>query len=337
MALNKALREVAIEAVAASVALDAVYTGAVQGRFPRWLYRHRAWKHIRHLRFTYCIEGFEPVPKIAPFSLPVNPTSASLRLYFYDAALQNVPIPWSGILPFSNDAVRDIRLACDRPLKLDPIALLEAFPRLSSLHVTDVECDAISVEGPTFPFLVLVCEDSAGPARPGPILLRCPNLVSAAFRPSPTSRLPALSSGLQELALAEESVGTAALLAHFEGLSRHPSLQKLTFQFPHFDVDPLENYLRALSLVPSSVQHLAFHWVAFAGFLGVLAAFVLKAGWLPRLKTVYVIMDTYAFTPASRAALEQACLDRNVRHRILGCSQASMAKDLTSWPTSPWM
>jgi hypothetical protein len=80
--VNQRLREFGIEAAAAEVCVNVDEDGIVDDEVMRWMQRHQAWRHIRHLTVWYgglgCISR---VPTISALALPAQPISAKVGVY----------------------------------------------------------------------------------------------------------------------------------------------------------------------------------------------------------------------------------------------------------------
>jgi hypothetical protein len=348
LALNKALRGMAIEAAAASVSLVIESDGSVEVRLASWLTRHEAWQHVRQLDLALCIPSGERVPHVSATSLPAHPARVKLHLHLEgdSRTVHAHPILWDDLLPFPS-SVCDVKVTVDRlvDLYLYPPALLRAFPNLRALFVENLTFrEAYADEVLSFPSLTRICEEGYRASSLGEFLERCPNLVSAALQASPARGPPALAAGLQELAFSsvqelaspfEDWSTDESDVRQFESLERYPSLCKLAFRSVCFE-DP-DQCQRALALIPHSVRHLAFHQNYIADLWHLLGACVMDACWLPGLETLFVLRRILrSDADPGLGVLQEACSRRVIRLRVLPDWTARGAGD-PSWPDAPWL
>jgi hypothetical protein len=341
LALNKALRGIAIEAAAASVSLVVESDGSAEGPLAGWLTRHEAWQRVHQLDLALRVSQGAKVSSIVAASLPAHPARVKLHLCFQRESRDDhsTYILWDELVPFP-DAVCEVKATVDYlddAFYFDPPACIRAFPNLRTLFVADYFCEAFVVETLSFPSLTRICEDGYDSSLLGEILERCPNLISATLQATPERGPPALAAGLQEIAFSSSEWSTDdSDLRQFESLMRYTSLCKLASRYLFFEDS--DHCRRALALIPRSVRHLAFHRTGIADFLGMLGSCVMDLCWLPELETVFVSWSVArSEVDSALGILQEACTRRMIRLRVLPGHDEPGASDLPSWPDSPWL
>jgi hypothetical protein len=335
--INKRLREVAGQALPASVQVGVSAGGIVKGPLTQWLAKDR-WQHVRHLVIMVTLVGPDAQPpNIAGLANPMQ-VELILRL----PATMGDPASWSPFMFFPSTAVTSMELAGCEELRYDLPALLQTFPRLGSLVIGNVRTTDVAPQGPLYPLLRHFSELYAPAQNPHPrnnphrLPLCCPNLFSAAVRASQAVLL-GLPATLQELAMSLHLTDPTEHLSHCMGLGRFSSLQKLAFQ--QVILTGPEQCATALAAIPSSIRHLAFHETGAVGFGPALGLCVQDAAWLPGLKTMFVSTNGRQTRQVAvdDEGLKQACLVRNIRLYTTHVSRTIAQEDAPVWPTKIWL
>jgi hypothetical protein len=251
---NKRMRELGIEAAAASVSVHVDEDGVTNDKVVRWMQTHQAWRHVRHVALVFCGSTWiSRIPTVSALDLPAQPLSANVGLYIRG----DTTVPWASLLPFSKTAVTHVHIDGDPTFALDVAALLEAFPCLVRLDVGAVETEPYSTKK-SLPIPLRHFRKSAretsGLLRY--LLGRSPNLLTAAVV-EPLAIAPLRSpSRLQDLAVTLTIENVTDCIHQFDGLAQLPSLRRLAFRQSRF---PSSDDSRPCDPIPKTVRHLAFH------------------------------------------------------------------------------
>jgi hypothetical protein len=312
---NKRLRQLGIQAAAEEASIEIDGDGVLQSNWVRWLGNNRAWPYVRRLSVDLFLDERRPLPVICASTLPVTPSTVLLSV-----CIKGEPnaIAWTTVFPFPNSLVSELYL-CGRNAhegpRIDGSVLFGAFPSLKGVTVHDIDLRDCAAEGASFPALLDFSDH-----RPYHHL---PNLL----RRSPNLRTADLAISVEALPTSSHHVRQFEQLGHFRCLT--------AIAFSHLDFQE-EQCQHALSCIPITVQHLAFHHTAAVNFLSILRSFLGDRQWLPRLQSIYVSVGPQYVAPEEGTAVGQAC----TRHQVSRCFTTTSSprfKDEPKWPESPWL